>query len=186
MSGSGVCPQYGGYVEWCPSTAGLSGNATPLKRAPEHSKYARLHPGSQHCPRERNNGTLGCSIQRHVLVLACVQQDPSQPVVKRLHSCFLFCFPERKLHLDRAGLIILVDGLNEAEFHRPDYGDTLTSFLSKNIQKFPSWLKVITTVRTSQQVFILHRRLLNSTCSKIYVCMCCVCVCVYPCMMLSL
>uniref|UniRef100_A0A4W6CMW4 Tetratricopeptide repeat, ankyrin repeat and coiled-coil containing 2 n=1 Tax=Lates calcarifer TaxID=8187 RepID=A0A4W6CMW4_LATCA len=55
-----------------------------------------------------------------------------------------------------AGLIILIDGLNEAEFHRPDYGDTLTSFLSKNVLKFPSWLKVITTVRTSQQ---------DSTCS---------------------
>uniref|UniRef100_A0A669E6B4 Tetratricopeptide repeat, ankyrin repeat and coiled-coil containing 2 n=1 Tax=Oreochromis niloticus TaxID=8128 RepID=A0A669E6B4_ORENI len=50
-----------------------------------------------------------------------------------------------------AGLIVLIDGLNEAEFHRPDYGDTLTSFLSRTIQKFPSWLKVITTVRTSQQ-----------------------------------
>ncbi len=55
--------------------------------------------------------------------------------------------------MDGAGLIILIDGLNEAEFHRPDYGDTLTSFLSGNIQKFPSWLKVITTVRTSQQVY---------------------------------
>uniref|UniRef100_A0AAX7TV94 Tetratricopeptide repeat, ankyrin repeat and coiled-coil containing 2a n=1 Tax=Astatotilapia calliptera TaxID=8154 RepID=A0AAX7TV94_ASTCA len=50
-----------------------------------------------------------------------------------------------------AGLIVLIDGLNEAEFHRPDYGDTLTSFLSRTIQRFPSWLKVITTVRTSQQ-----------------------------------
>lgn len=61
--------------------------------------------------------------------------------------------------MDRAGLIVLVDGLNEAEFHRPDYGDTLASFLSKNIHKFPSWLKVITTVRTSQQVIRLHQRL---------------------------
>lgn len=59
---------------------------------------------------------------------------------------------ERKLHVEKAGLIVLIDGLNEAEFHRPDYGDTLTSFLSRNIQKFPSWLKVITTVRTNQQV----------------------------------
>lgn len=55
--------------------------------------------------------------------------------------------------MEGAGLIVLIDGLNEAEFHRPDYGDTLTSFLSRNIQKFPSWLKVITTVRTSQQVY---------------------------------
>lgn len=92
MSGSGVCPQYGGYVEWCPSAAGLSGNATPLTRAPEHSKYARLRPGSQLCPRERNNGTLGCSLQRHVLVLTCVQEDPSQPLVNfsALHYIILF------------------------------------------------------------------------------------------------
>lgn len=54
--------------------------------------------------------------------------------------------------MEGAGLIVLIDGLNEAEFHKPDYGDTLTSFLSQNIQKFPHWLKVICTVRTSQQV----------------------------------
>lgn len=64
--------------------------------------------------------------------------------------------PERKLNVEGAGLIILIDGLNEAEFHRPDYGDTLTSFLTKNVLKFPSWLKIITTVRTSQQVALLQ------------------------------
>lgn len=58
--------------------------------------------------------------------------------------------------MEGAGLIILIDGLNEAEFHRPDYGDTLTSFLTKNVLKFPSWLKIITTVRTSQQVALLQ------------------------------
>ncbi|KAF3847065.1 hypothetical protein F7725_004143 [Dissostichus mawsoni] len=56
------------------------------------------------------------------------------------------------MQVEGAGLIVLIDGLNEAEFHRPDYGDTLTSFLSRHIQKFPSWLKVVTTVRTGQQV----------------------------------
>lgn len=66
------------------------------------------------------------------------------------------CFSDRKLHIEGAGLIIMIDGLNEAEFHRPDYGDTMASFLSRNIQKFPSWLKVITTVRTSQQVYSSH------------------------------
>jgi hypothetical protein len=51
-------------------------------------------------------------------------------------------------------LIILIDGLNEAEFHKPDYGDTIVSFLSKMIGKFPSWLKLIVTVRTSLQVCV--------------------------------
>nr|XP_006126896.2 protein TANC1 isoform X2 [Pelodiscus sinensis] len=47
--------------------------------------------------------------------------------------------------------IILIDGLNEAEFHKPDYGDTLSSFITNVISKFPSWLKLIVTVRTNFQ-----------------------------------
>ncbi|XP_029314382.1 protein TANC1 isoform X3 [Cottoperca gobio] len=45
--------------------------------------------------------------------------------------------------------IILVDGLNEAEFHKPDYGDTISSFITKIIVKFPSWLKLVVTVRVN-------------------------------------
>lgn len=45
--------------------------------------------------------------------------------------------------------IILIDGLNEAEFHKPDYGDTIASFITKIIAKFPPWLKVVITVRVN-------------------------------------
>uniref|UniRef100_A0A096M9Z9 Tetratricopeptide repeat, ankyrin repeat and coiled-coil containing 1 n=1 Tax=Poecilia formosa TaxID=48698 RepID=A0A096M9Z9_POEFO len=45
--------------------------------------------------------------------------------------------------------IILIDGLNEAEFHKPDYGDTIASFITKIIPKFPSWLKLVVTVRVN-------------------------------------
>jgi hypothetical protein len=45
--------------------------------------------------------------------------------------------------------IILIDGLNEAEFHKPDYGDTIASFITKIISKFPSWLKLVVTVRVN-------------------------------------
>ncbi|XP_031714441.1 protein TANC1 isoform X5 [Anarrhichthys ocellatus] len=45
--------------------------------------------------------------------------------------------------------IILIDGLNEAEFHKPDYGDTIASFIKKIIAKFPSWLKLVVTVRVN-------------------------------------
>ncbi|KAL2088053.1 hypothetical protein ACEWY4_016881 [Coilia grayii] len=54
---------------------------------------------------------------------------------------------ERKI--EEEDYIILVDGLNEAEFHKPDYGDTIASFLTKVISKFPSWLKLVVTVRIS-------------------------------------
>ncbi|KAM4731700.1 protein TANC1-like isoform 3-T3 [Anableps anableps] len=45
--------------------------------------------------------------------------------------------------------IILIDGLNEAEFHKPDYGDTIASFITKIIPKFPPWLKLVVTVRVN-------------------------------------
>lgn len=48
--------------------------------------------------------------------------------------------------------IILIDGLNEAEFHKPDYGDTIASFIAKIITKFPSWLKMVVTVRANMLV----------------------------------
>ena len=45
--------------------------------------------------------------------------------------------------------IILIDGLCEAEQHRPDYGDTLTTFLAKHYSNFPAWLKIVCTVRSN-------------------------------------
>lgn len=72
---------------------------------------------------------------------------------------FLLCFAERKI--PEEDYIILVDGLNEAEFHKPDYGDTIASFITKIISKFPIWLKLIVTVRVNLLVsvffFFLHR-----------------------------
>lgn len=56
--------------------------------------------------------------------------------------------------------IILVDSLNEAEFHKPDYGDTIATFITKIISKFPLWLKLVVTVRTglvvSEIIFNLY------------------------------
>lgn len=64
---------------------------------------------------------------------------------------FYFLLTERKISSEE-DLIILIDGLNEAEFHKPDYGDTIVSFLTKTIHKFPPWLKLVVTVRTTLQV----------------------------------
>ncbi len=65
---------------------------------------------------------------------------------------FLLCFAERKI--PEEDYIILVDGLNEAEFHKPDYGDTIASFITKIISKFPIWLKLIVTVRVNLLVSV--------------------------------
>ncbi|XP_058987216.1 protein TANC2-like isoform X3 [Musca domestica] len=50
--------------------------------------------------------------------------------------------------------IILVDALCEAEYHRPDHGHTIATFLAKMTQYFPSWLKVVATVRTQMLEFV--------------------------------
>ncbi|XP_055377214.1 protein TANC2 isoform X2 [Condylostylus longicornis] len=50
--------------------------------------------------------------------------------------------------------IILIDGLCEAEYHRPDHGHTISSFLSKITSYFPQWLKVVCTVRTNMKEHI--------------------------------
>ncbi|XP_029996218.1 protein TANC2-like isoform X3 [Sphaeramia orbicularis] len=89
-------------------------------------------------------------LQSLLSLRSCIQ-DPNSALQKGILDPLNSLYRERKIHTERTGLIVLIDGLNEAEFHRPDYGDTLTSFLTRNIQKFPSWLKVITTVRTGQQ-----------------------------------
>uniref|UniRef100_A0A1B6I3A2 RING-type domain-containing protein n=2 Tax=Homalodisca liturata TaxID=320908 RepID=A0A1B6I3A2_9HEMI len=44
--------------------------------------------------------------------------------------------------------VILVDALCEAEYHRPDTGDTLAAFLSRHAPTCPPWIKFILTVRT--------------------------------------
>uniref|UniRef100_A0A8C3U0S5 Tetratricopeptide repeat, ankyrin repeat and coiled-coil containing 1 n=1 Tax=Catharus ustulatus TaxID=91951 RepID=A0A8C3U0S5_CATUS len=57
----------------------------------------------------------------------------------------------REQKIPEEDYIILVDGLNDAEFHKPDYGDTISSFIASIIYKFPPWLKLIVTVRTNFQ-----------------------------------
>ncbi|XP_063257178.1 protein TANC1 isoform X5 [Prinia subflava] len=57
----------------------------------------------------------------------------------------------REQKIPEEDYIILVDGLNDAEFHKPDYGDTISSFITSIIYKFPPWLKLIVTIRTNFQ-----------------------------------
>lgn len=82
------------------------------------------------------------------LLLLFRKVQSSVDVLVRKHCVFL---SERKINPDE-DLIVLIDGLNEAEFHKPDYGDTIVSFLTKTINRFPPWLKLVVTVRTTLQV----------------------------------
>ncbi|KAL1426586.1 hypothetical protein MTO96_018174 [Rhipicephalus appendiculatus] len=84
-----------------------------------------------------------------VLSVSSCQTDPHEALVKGILE------PLSSLRqtgrIPNTSCIIVVDALNEAELHRPDYGDTITSFLARHILKFPTWLKLIVTVRTAFQ-----------------------------------
>ena len=55
-------------------------------------------------------------------------------------------------HLRNAGqvradmCVVIVDGLDEAEFHKPDYGDTIASFIAHHVTLLPPWLKFVVSV----------------------------------------
>ena len=76
---------------------------------------------------------------------ACIS-DPSTALVKGILE------PLHNLRrLGKVGaepLIIVVDGLCEAEYHRPDHADTLASFLARYAVKLPAFIKLIVSART--------------------------------------
>eukprot|EP00066_Takifugu_rubripes_P019371 XP_011608637.1 PREDICTED: protein TANC1 [Takifugu rubripes] len=83
-------------------------------------------------------------LQSMLSLRSCVQ-DPMAAFRRGVLEPLASLRKERKIPEDDH--IILIDGLNEAEFHKPDYGDTIASFITKIIAKFPPWLKLVVTVR---------------------------------------
>ncbi|XP_018094283.1 protein TANC1 isoform X2 [Xenopus laevis] len=87
-------------------------------------------------------------LQSMLSLRSCVQ-DPIAAFRRGILEPMSSLRRERKIPHEE--VIILVDGLNEAEFHKPDYGDTIASFLAKIIPSLPPWMKLIMTVRTNFQ-----------------------------------
>ncbi|KAK0135714.1 Protein TANC2 [Merluccius polli] len=69
-------------------------------------------------------------LQSMLSLRSCVQ-DPLASFRRGVLEPLDALYKERKISSEE-DLIILIDGLNEAEFHKPDYGDTIVSFLTKN------------------------------------------------------
>ncbi|CAM9379012.1 unnamed protein product [Lampetra planeri] len=109
--------------------------AALLCRAPQLVSYRELLLREPH-------------LQSLLSLRACVQ-DPSTALRRGVLEPLTALRRERKI-LDE-DFLVLVDGLNEAEFHKPDYGDTIASFITKLLCKFPPWLKLVLTVRNSMQ-----------------------------------
>ncbi|KAM8878002.1 protein TANC1-like isoform 1-T1 [Synchiropus picturatus] len=106
--------------------------AALLARAPQLSAYRELLVQEP-------------QLQNTLSLRSCVQ-DPIAAFRKGILEPIASLRKERRL--PEEDYIILVDSLNEAEFHKPDYGDTIATFITKLISKFPSWLKLVVTVRT--------------------------------------
>ncbi|NXT22953.1 TANC1 protein, partial [Syrrhaptes paradoxus] len=87
-------------------------------------------------------------LQSMLSLRSCVQ-DPAAAFKRGVLEPLANLRKEQKI--PEEDYIILIDGLNDAEFHKPDYGDTLSSFIATIICKFPAWLKLIVTVRTNFQ-----------------------------------
>ncbi|XP_061649051.1 protein TANC1 isoform X3 [Phyllopteryx taeniolatus] len=85
-------------------------------------------------------------LQSMLSLRSCVQ-DPLAAFRRGVLEPLANLRKERKI--PEENLIILIDGLNEAEFHKPDYGDTIASFITKIVTKLPPWLKLVVTVRVN-------------------------------------
>ncbi|XP_041372290.1 protein TANC1-like isoform X2 [Gigantopelta aegis] len=86
---------------------------------------------------------------QHLLSLKECIQNPSLSFVRGILEPLRTLKNSRKI--DSESCLLLVDSLNEAEFHKPDYGDTIASFLCRHANKFPPWLKVVVTVQSVLQ-----------------------------------
>ena len=83
-----------------------------------------------------------------------IQNDLSpQNCIKNSEEAFIrgICHPLHRLNdigqLPPTPLLILIDSLDSAELHRPDFGPTIPIFLKSLIHYLPKQFKLLLTVR---------------------------------------
>ena len=86
------------------------------------------------------------SLQALLSMKECLQR-PVHSFIKAVLEPLKILRQQAKI--DNHDVIILVDSLNDAEYHKPDYGETITSFISKVMPHTPNWLKWVVTVKTT-------------------------------------
>ena len=107
--------------------------AAQLSRAPQLSSYHHLLQSDQH--------------KRELIAINSCHTHPAQALELGVLQPLSLLYEEGKISTSLA--IVLIDGLCEAEQHRPDYGETLATFLVKHYHLFPPWLKIVATLRSS-------------------------------------
>ena len=126
--------------------------AAQLTQNPNMSHYHRL---------------VSSTHQLHqILSYASCLADPSKAFIEGILEPLKLLRSQGKFPHQRS--LLLVDGLCEAEYHRSDNGDTLSSFLKSHLDLFPNWLRVICTVRTNMldivKPFTFHRIRYSQSC----------------------
>ena len=109
-----------------------------------HSLAAQLSQAPQLAAYYRH---LKASPEARALVsLASCRANPSRALVQGVLQ------PLTRLHspgqLPSSPLLLLVDGLCEAEQHRPDTGPSLLDFLASHLPLLPPWLRLVATSRS--------------------------------------
>ena len=89
---------------------------------------------------------------RSRLSLSQCNADPHSALLQGILQPLTILKQGGKITEDRC--VILIDALCEADFHRPDYGNTLASFLARHLEAFPVWLKLLVTVRSDKMTSV--------------------------------
>ena len=71
-------------------------------------------------------------IQNLLSIRNCIQ-DPSGALVRGVLEPLGALKASGRIAADMC--LVLIDSLSEAEFHKPDYGDTIVSFITKHMEK---------------------------------------------------
>ena len=107
--------------------------AAQLSQAPQLSSYHHLLQSDQH--------------KRELVAINSCHTHPAQALKLGVLQPLSLLYEEGKISSSLA--IILIDGLCEAEQHRPDYGGTVARFLLSHSHRFPPWLRLVITARTN-------------------------------------
>ena len=85
---------------------------------------------------------------RSKLSLSRCLEDPDAALVDAILLPLSKLYMEGKI--DKDNRIILIDALCASQIHQTDYGDTVISFLAKHLEHFPSFMKLVLTIRTEK------------------------------------
>lgn len=124
--------------------------AAQMSQAPQMSAYRQLIQSSDH-------------LKSLLSYQSCVSNSSAAFIQGILEPLTLL---KSQCKLPGQRCLVLIDGLCEAEYHRTDNGETLTTFLLAHLPRFPRWLRLICTVRTNTmdivKPFSFHRLSLDN------------------------